>query len=150
MEFGKAGEVVVLHENFRSLVHEVEVGVEVYAAVEPLQEGQPAVADAVLVGPCRGIETCVGVVLYGEDVVDGYVGRQEAVELEDQIAGVGVVGEVAVGVEVGGVDSGVGPAAPYDGDGLAQQGAKCLLEGELHGGQVGLGLPSAVVGAVVC
>ena len=48
------------------------------------------------------------------------------------------------------MDSGVGAAAAYDGDGLAQQGAKCLLEGELHGGQVGLGLPAAVVGAVVC
>ncbi len=58
--------------------------------------------------------------------------------------------EVEVGVEVGGVDAGVGAAAADDGDGLAEEGGEGLLEGLLHGGQVGLGLPAAVVGAVVC
>ena len=55
-----------------------------------------------------------------------------------------------MGVEVGGVNTSVGAAAADDGDGLAKESGEGLLDGELHGGQIGLGLPATVVGAVVC
>ena len=100
VEFGETGKVVVLHEDFRSLVHEVEVGLEVDAAVEALAEGQSAVADVVLVGARRGVETGVGVVLDGEDVVDGDVVGQETVEFEGELRAVDGLLYGEVGVEV--------------------------------------------------
>ena len=100
VEFGKAGKVVVLHEYFRPLVHEVEVGPEVDAAVEALEKGQSSVADAVLVGARRGVETSVGVVLDGEDVVDGDVVGQETVEFEGELRTVDGLLYGEVGVEV--------------------------------------------------
>ena len=73
---------------------------EVDAAVEALAEGQPAVADVVLVGARRGVETGVGVVLDGEDVVDGDVVGQETVEFEGELRAVDGLLYGEVGVEV--------------------------------------------------
>lgn len=145
VEFGEGGEVFVLHEYVGTLVHEVDVGVVVDAAVEALLEGKPKVGDMVLVGAGGGIEAGVGIGLDGEDGEDGEVGRQEAVEFEGELLGVdgrqlgqgfgvggdlvalvvddvGALGVVKVGVVVGGMDTGVGAAAADDGDGGAQQG----------------------------
>ena len=132
------------------MVHQFDVGAVVDAAVLPLLEWQPAVADMVLVGACCGIETGVGIFPDGKDVEDGNVGGQQAVEFEGELGAVDRLFGGEVGVEVAGVNAGVGTATTHDGYGLSQQGAQSLLQCQLHRGQVGLGLSAAVVGAVVC
>ena len=82
VEFGETGEVVVLHENLSSLVHQIDVGTVVDSAIESLGEGETLVADMVLIGACSGIETRVGIVFDGENAENGDVGGQDVVEFE--------------------------------------------------------------------
>ena len=172
VELGEGGEVVVLHKDLGGLVHELDIGGEIDAAVEALPEGEALGGDVVLVGAGGGVEAGVGVGLDGEDGEDGEVGGEEGVELEDELLGVdgrqvgqglgiggdlvalgvediGALGVVEMGVVGAGVDAGIGAAAAHYGYGGAQQGGEGLLDGELHGGQAGLGLVAVVVGAVV-
>lgn len=149
VELGEGGEVVVLHKHAGGLVHEGYVGTEVYAAVLSLAERQAAVADVVLVGAGGGVEARMGVVGHGEDAVDGYIRRQQVVELEDQLVAVDGPLGIEVGVEVAGVHAGVRASAANDGYGGAQQRGEGILEGQLHSGQPRLRLPAVVTRSVI-
>jgi hypothetical protein len=98
----------------------------------------------------------VGIVAHLADVLDGDVGRQQAVELLAQPAceGLGlcrhaVVGHIQVSHHHAGMHTGVRPAGSYHRRRHTQQGSQCLLKGLLHRRGIGLRLPAAVAGAVV-
>ena len=136
VQFGKACEILVFHEDFGSLVHQFDVGLEVDAAVQSLFKRQAAVAYVVLVGSGSGVEPGVCVLLHREDVENGNIGWQEAVQFEHQILhrplADAFVFHVEMGIEVAGMHSGVGPATTHNGNGLPQKCGECLFQRELH------------------
>ena len=103
----------------------------------------------VLVGTCDGVEAGMGISFYGKNLKDGDVGRKKTVQFECQFLSFNFRFRSEVGVEVAGMHSGVCSPTAHDGGRLAQQSGESLLQCELHRGQVGLGLPAAVVGTVV-
>ena len=151
VQLGEGGEVVVLHEDFGGAVHEVEVGYVIDTRVEPLAEREAERGDVVLIGAGRGVETGVGAHGHGVDVEDGDVGRKQVVQLEDQLPRVQrfLSAAIEMGIEVAGMHAGVRTAAAHHGDGLAQQRGERLLERELHRGERGLGLPTAVTRSII-
>ena len=149
VQFCKACEIVVLHKSACGDVHSVDVGVEIDAAIKSLLEREPGRGDEIFIGARGGRETSMEVVGDVEDVENGYVGREETVEFEDEFGGQGRV-NVEMGKEIGGMDTGVGTAATDDGHFGAQESCQSMLDGLLHSRQPWLGLPAVIVGAIIC
>ena len=149
VKFGKRREILVFHKHGGGLVHSIHIGAEVDTAVQALLERQPTVGDMVLVSARRCIKAGVGVIDNPEYPEDCNILRQKRVQFECQLLGIKLTISVKVSIEIGCVHPGVGSPATYDTYLFTQQGGERLLKSLLDSRQLGLKLPSAIVGAVV-
>ena len=106
--------------------------------------------DKVAVLPFAGVIAGVGILSNGRHAAHGNVARQQEIEFVDQLHRiVDNLSAVEVRHVIGRINPRIGTPGARQGDGFAQQGSKRPFERLLHGGHVGLTLPTEIGSSVV-
>ena len=103
----------------------------------------------VLVSARSRIKAGVSVIDNPEYPEDCNILRQKRVQLECQLFSIKLTISVKVSIEIGCVHPGIGSPTTYDTYFFTQQCGQRLLESLLDSRQLGLKLPSAIVGSIV-
>lgn len=115
-----------------------------------MAEGILPGGDVIFIGTRGGIKAGMRLLFNRQDVVDGYVARQESVEFLGQEREVGNwLFPLKVGYHHAGMHAGIGASGSHDRYGFAEQGGERLFQELLYRNSVGLYLPAIEGGAVV-
>ena len=152
MELAEAREVREVQELLSCHIHALEVQREVQAQHTRLLEGILAQRHIVAIRAGGRAEACMCLVRHGTDAMQGDVVGEVAISAEDQLTCcLEIHRQIDVSDHTTGMDASIRAPSADDSDGLgrARDERQRLLDSLLDGRSIGLGLPAAVVRAVV-
>ena len=142
VKFAETGEIGVTEQMLCRLVHHLKIERGRTLPTQRIGKRIFARMGKILICATHGIKSRMGIVVNGENRIDGYISRQHAVELMHQLRGIGYGRGIEVGYHGGGIHSGIGaPGAGYL-HRLAHYHGHSFLYGLLHRYVVWLALPS--------
>ena len=148
VHLAETGEIGILQQQFRSLVHGLKVERHVHLPTVSAPEGVLLQMDEIVVGATGGREAGVHVFVHRFDAMNGNIRGKQLVQLVTELVGVEGSGMVEMRHHAGGVYACVRTSRAHHLHGPTQQDGQRLLQCLLHTGAVGLYLP-AVVGRAV-